>query len=379
MKKLFIALFMIGFIFIITGCSWFDKEAPTINFKNGDTVKLEYGEKYDDSDVIINDNRKGELEIKATGEINYQKTGEYTLTYTATDKAGNITSKERILVIQDTTSPEIKLNGRKEEVTGYGETYKEKGGSVSDNYDKDVKLITVGNVDTKRPGEYKIEYKATDSSGNERTITRTVKVVDLKAPDIKLKGDERVIIKFGNEYIEPGYTTEDDLDTEVEVKVNNPVNIFKAGEYEIEYIAIDDANNKTTLTRTVTVEPYIINKNKVITKFNEIAWKSEDMNGGEFMYISLDITNNKKVKLEIPPMFDFREKKLKYHTFNSKVWYIFDSDDYLEPGESTNVNITLGYDGNIDDVTGITKISFEYPVNGEVYDFNNTANIQISD
>ena len=110
MKKYFIVLLAVMCIFI-SGCSWFDKEAPVISFENGDLIEIEYGSEYDDSDIEITDNKKGDILVSIEGKIDFDTLGENELLYIAIDKAGNRTEKKRNIKLIDTKPPTIELIG----------------------------------------------------------------------------------------------------------------------------------------------------------------------------------------------------------------------------------------------------------------------------
>ena len=52
-----------------------------------------------------------------------------------------------------------------------------KGVKVTDNYDSNVSIVIEGKVNYNKAGKYTITYVATDTSGNETRVERTIKVV----------------------------------------------------------------------------------------------------------------------------------------------------------------------------------------------------------
>lgn len=81
--------------------------------------------------------------------------------------------------------------------------------------------------------------------------------VDHDGPVIKLKGEETVTVNVGDEYKDEGV---DSVRDAVDGKINvdnvikkGEVDTNKIGTYELQYIAYDSLNNKTTVTRTVEV------------------------------------------------------------------------------------------------------------------------------
>jgi len=107
------------------------------------------------------------------------------------DKAHNIVTKSDIFEFGDTTkcdvpeladtvNPVITLIGENPQVLTKGQAYKELGATALDNRDGDLTkaiLIDSSDVDISTTGEYIISYDVVDTSGNDITVTRVVKVV----------------------------------------------------------------------------------------------------------------------------------------------------------------------------------------------------------
>lgn len=114
--------------------------------------------------------------IKITSDLNTKELGTYTITY---ELPFFKTHKEtREITIVDTTKPSIKLNGQETVSIYVDDDYKEEGVTVQDNYDKDLtnNVKIDSNLDINTKGTYTITYTVRDSSNNESSITRTVKV-----------------------------------------------------------------------------------------------------------------------------------------------------------------------------------------------------------
>ncbi|WP_440055184.1 immunoglobulin-like domain-containing protein [Pseudoalteromonas sp. T1lg65] len=76
---------------------------------------------------------------------------------------------------------------------------------------------------------------------------------DIKAPIITLQGDNPMTLEFGTTYADPGASAEDDIDDSVTVSIENNINAFALGEYEVIYTAKDKAGNASEATRIVKV------------------------------------------------------------------------------------------------------------------------------
>ena len=99
----------------------------------------------------------------------------YTITYSATDAAGNTGTATRVVnIVRDTTAPVITIIGRNPAYVDFGKTYNDKG-AVSDGGET---VTSVSTVDTGVLGQYKVTYSATDTAGNTGYAERIVLVVD---------------------------------------------------------------------------------------------------------------------------------------------------------------------------------------------------------
>lgn len=95
-----------------------DKTPPSITISGPETIYLPVGGTYEEPGFSANDNIDGDLSAAVTveGTINTAVKGEYTLTYTVEDAAGNRTSARRLVCVSD-KSPydmgrtEFTLNG----------------------------------------------------------------------------------------------------------------------------------------------------------------------------------------------------------------------------------------------------------------------------
>ena len=79
-----------------------DKEAPKIELNNGDTLYISLGNNFSDPGVKVNDNCDGEIkDVKTEGSVDSNKLGEYTITYTTKDKAGNEAKSTRKVIVSN--------------------------------------------------------------------------------------------------------------------------------------------------------------------------------------------------------------------------------------------------------------------------------------
>ena len=79
-----------------------DKEAPKIEVIGGEEMYIQLGAIYDDPGVKAIDNCDGEIkDVKREGSWNANQVGDYTLTYTAVDKAGNEAKATRKVIVSN--------------------------------------------------------------------------------------------------------------------------------------------------------------------------------------------------------------------------------------------------------------------------------------
>ena len=194
-----------------------DKVAPVIDLSNTKSTfevgvdVYTYPENitiYDESDKAISvsklniqwfkanaDGSKGEpvANFEWNTTLKNRELGDYYIYYYIRDKAGNLAETHRIVTLQDTTKPEIIINGNSEEHISLGSEYTDAGFTVSDNRDDASQITTVtkitwysltgdssevNQVNKDIEGRYNIDYIATDRAGNKQKATRLVYVED---------------------------------------------------------------------------------------------------------------------------------------------------------------------------------------------------------
>jgi outer membrane protein OmpA-like peptidoglycan-associated protein len=235
-----------------------DTEAPELTLVKDEVIYIKTGDLYVDEGAVATDIPDGELRVITEGMVDTSKAGEYVVTYSATDKAGNKSSLSRKVIVTDPDSaaPVLSLNGASVVNLLVGDAYNEEGAKAVDKIDGELTVTDVtGTVDTTKSGEYLIIYRVKDSAGNVAELARKVIVTapDKTAPVITLKGDSPVTLNVGESYTEMGATAEDNEDGEVSVAVKGSIDSHSAGEYVITYTATDKASNTATETRKVIV------------------------------------------------------------------------------------------------------------------------------
>lgn len=175
-----------------------DTTKPVITLLGSEKVTVSVGSKYKDKGAMAQDNVDGDLtkKIKVTSDVDTSKVGEYKVTYSVKDKAGNKATKTRKVIVQegkteekeekDTTAPVIvfthpetyqkvckndKLDISKTGVYGY---------TAMDDVDGDLtsKVKITGTTNTSKLGTFTLTYKVSDKSKNEAVATRKFDVID---------------------------------------------------------------------------------------------------------------------------------------------------------------------------------------------------------
>ena len=160
-----------------------DTTPPVITLKGDNPLYLNVGDEFVDPGATATDDVDGDLteQIVVTGSVDTSKPGEYILTYTVSDSAGNEATETRTVIVRevqepDTTPPVITLKGDNPLYLNVGDEFVDPGATATDDVDGDLteQIVVTGSVDTSKPGEYILTYTVSDSAGNTATATRTV-------------------------------------------------------------------------------------------------------------------------------------------------------------------------------------------------------------
>ena len=155
-------------------------------------VNIPYKSSYVDEGINVYLNKKDISSLVVIeNNVNYDKIGSYKIKYIVKYLGINV-KKERIVNVVDNESPIISLKGSNPLYITIGKEYEEEGYDVSDNYDENLLVETKGvnDINTNVIGEYLVEYKATDSSGNYAIVKRKIIVED------------RIVVRNGITYVD---------------------------------------------------------------------------------------------------------------------------------------------------------------------------------
>ena len=271
-----------------------DTTKPEITLNGSPTITLVKGQPYNEPGATCTDNYDATCNVVTTGgPVDSNTLGKTIITYTATDAAGNTSTKTREVTIVSGNTPVITLVGNSPVNVELGDTYTDGGATANDAEDGDItaKIKKTGTVDTSRVGTYEISYDVTDSSGNKApTVKRQIIVKDTKKPTISpvanTEVDEKnpitpidIVVTDNDSQLTVSFVTTDangnvtnglppDLTYDPITKkiTGTPKNV---GVYQIVIHASDSSGNKTDAKNfTLTV------KDKTAPKIDPIADKT---------------------------------------------------------------------------------------------------------
>jgi LPXTG-motif cell wall-anchored protein len=249
-----------------------DSEKPVIRLIGMQSRTIQVGLTYTEEGATAFDNFDGDLNDKLvkTGSVDTSKIGDYAITYTVSDAAGNTSTVVRDIHVIDITKPIISLKGDSDETLEVNHDYIEKGATATDNYNGDVSkdIAISGNVDTHKLGDYVISYDVKDSSNNSAdTVTRTIHVVDTTKPVITINGDSEVTLEVHNDYVDAGAVASDNYDSEIASKlsVTGTVDKDKLGDYTIYYNVKDGSNNTADTVKRIV---HVVDTTKPVLSIN---------------------------------------------------------------------------------------------------------------
>lgn len=195
MKK--ILIFIIILILIIIGGYFYinrdtDKETDlTIKLNGKKEIEINYKEEYKDEGAkALFKEEDITKDIKTDTDIDFNKIGTYTYTYKIEYKKYKKEVKRTVKIV-DKEKPNLVLNGNSEITMYTGSKYNEQGAKAIDNYDGDItdNVKITGSVDTSKTGEYTLKYIVKDTSDNESSVERKIKIVD--KPVVKETNDTK--------------------------------------------------------------------------------------------------------------------------------------------------------------------------------------------
>ncbi len=193
-----------------------DVTPPVITLLGDNPVRLSVGGTYVEPGVTVTDDvdlpaqAGGSLpyvtfvdgiQMEAnSGSIDTSSQTTHIITYSATDKKGNLATATRSVIIgstsfdsaqdesvttsgspastpSDTTAPVVTLVGDAAIQLTVGDAFTDSGATATDDVDGALTPVVTGSVDTTTAGSYTLTYTATDAAGNSANVSRLVTVV----------------------------------------------------------------------------------------------------------------------------------------------------------------------------------------------------------
>jgi hypothetical protein len=244
-------------------------------------------------------------------------------------------------------------------------------------------IVYTGNVNVNRVGEYTVTYTVYDSDGNkaEVTITVTVVLTDNEAPMLTGVADKQILV---GEAFDPraGVAATDAIDGNVDFTVEGEVNIWKVGEYVLTYKAEDEAGNKASSERTITVSlgnfefydnviaPEVAYENGVLTAtvssgpidtslapfgLAELKFKASNAAAADLSFTLTNATSQNKVSLTTT-----EKEYTVYFRLNQEI-----TDGQLKltgPASAVVTNVTLRFGVAVDSEAPVITVPEDYAV-----------------
>lgn len=234
------------------------KNTPlTLSVLDGQTITLEYGvdtlpevtATYRDSQFSKEDIY---VDVQMIGEVDFSTIGSYEVTYIASNEEETVTATHTY-IIQDLTAPTITLIGGEVGYYSPGYSYADPGVIASDNYDGD---ITEWVIRTETPTA--ITYSVMDSNGNECSVTRDIICQDIVPPTLTLNGENHIIIKKGQKFVDPGCIAFDDVNGDISASIitTGSINTKAYGKQYLTYSVVDSSGNIAQIQRCVVVQEF---------------------------------------------------------------------------------------------------------------------------
>ena len=157
-----------------------DAVPPLIDLNGLAVVLHERGSKYADPGALCIDDVDGNKTLTADKrDVRPKKLGNYTITYSCSDSAGNEAEPATRTVVVVKARPAITLVGDPATTHAGGTPYADPGATCWDPIDGELPVKTGGKTITEstKPGTYTVKYSCADEGGHKaKKVTRTVTV-----------------------------------------------------------------------------------------------------------------------------------------------------------------------------------------------------------
>ncbi len=240
------------------------------------------------------DNVDGSISVISNDAPDTFPLGKTTVTFSATDNAGNTGTAQASITISDQTAPVVSMpsdiivpgvdeNGTpatNEQIASFLA-----GASATDNVDGSISVISNNAPGTFPLGKTTVTFSATDNAGNTGTAQASVTISDQTAPVVSVPSDITVpaVDENGtpasNEQIASflsGASATDNVDGSISVISNNAPGTFPLGKTTVTFSATDNAGNTGAAQASVTISDQTA---PVISVPSDITVPAVDENG----------------------------------------------------------------------------------------------------
>jgi hypothetical protein len=171
MRHLFVYLSFL-FVLLLIGCT----TTPLVGVQLNDGIDIvSVGSLHVDAGCLYGDGVSVYTMNVTSNTVNIDALGEYEINYSLVH--GGVTyTCTRVVKVVDNIPPTAHLKPGVDTVY-IGEEHIDAGIIANDNYDDNLTIEVINQVDVNNPGTYEIIYVVTDQSGNRTLITRTVSVL----------------------------------------------------------------------------------------------------------------------------------------------------------------------------------------------------------
>jgi uncharacterized repeat protein (TIGR01451 family) len=232
-----------------------DGEPPVVTLNGPSTMLVECHGDFTDPGATATDACVGNLPVTLSGGVNPNIAGSYTLTYTATDPAGNAASAIRTVNVVDTTPPSISCSGNKTVECGQPWNFDDPTASDACGTVNVIIDSTVTNSSGFCGSTFEATrtWKASDTSGNTAKCSQKVTVLDTTPPTISCAANKTVPCAQPWTFDEP---TANDTCSRVTVTIVGTVTNVSLGNSLVAtrtWKASDLCDNQAQCSQTVTV------------------------------------------------------------------------------------------------------------------------------
>ena len=236
-----------------------DTLPPTVTLSGQNPLQHECGAPFADPGALGTDQCAGTLLPTASGTVDGQVPGSYSIRYSVSDPTGHSASRDRMVAVSDTLPPSITVRGPLEDALECGSPYVDPGATANDLCAGPLPITTTQTGHSDRPGTFTLSYSAIDPAGHEETspVSRTVQVVDETPPTLMLVEPAAQTVECATPWNEPGAMAHDACfgDLTPDIIRSGSVDTGAPGSYPLTYAVTDPAGHSATpRQRTVNVQ-----------------------------------------------------------------------------------------------------------------------------